>query len=105
VQPSVVNPLSFLFYPVPSRIHFSPAEQKVLELALLNESDLEISEDLGVSVDAVKKTWRRAYQRAARLAPLLLIDLPRFQNRGFGAGSGDRTHKSLRTADFKLVED
>jgi hypothetical protein len=72
VQPSVVNPLSFLFYPVTPRIHFSGAEQKVLELALLNESDPEISEDLGVSLDAVKKTWRRAYQRAARAAPQLL---------------------------------
>jgi hypothetical protein len=72
VQPSVVNPLSFLFYPVPPRIHFSVAEQKLLELALLNESDLEISEGLGVSLDAVKKTWRRAYQRAARSAPHLL---------------------------------
>jgi hypothetical protein len=72
VQPSVVNPLSFLFYPVPPRIHFSPAEQKLLERALLNQSDLEISQDLGVSLDAVKKTWRRIYQRSARVTPHLL---------------------------------
>jgi hypothetical protein len=72
VQPSVVNPLSFLFYPVAPHIHFSPAEQKLLELALLNKSDLEISKDLGVSLDAVKKAWRRAFERATTKAPNLL---------------------------------
>jgi hypothetical protein len=72
VQPSVVNPLSFLFYPVPPRIHFAPTEQRVLELALLNESDAAISDTLSISLDAVKKTWRRIYQRAALKAPHLL---------------------------------
>jgi hypothetical protein len=72
VQPSVVNPLSFLFYPVPPRIHFTPAEQKVLELALLNQSDQDICDDLGVSLDTVKKTWRRIFQRAARIMPTVM---------------------------------
>ncbi len=71
VQPSAVNPLSFLFYPMQPRIHFSSGEQRVLELALLNESDAEIAQALGVSPDAVKKTWRRVYERASRVAPHL----------------------------------
>jgi hypothetical protein len=71
VQPSVVNPLSFLFYPVPPRIHFSPAERRLLELALLNQSDAEIGEDLGISLETVKKTWRRIYERAAKVTPQL----------------------------------
>jgi hypothetical protein len=73
VQPSAVNPLSFLFYPMRPLIHFSPGEQKVLELALLNESDKEIADDLGISADAVKKTWRRAYERASLAAPHLTV--------------------------------
>src|SRR4029078_1720822 len=51
IQPSAVNPLSFLFYPMQRRIHFSGSEQKVLELALLNQSDAEIASDIGVSLD------------------------------------------------------
>jgi hypothetical protein len=74
VQPAVVNPLSFLFYPMNPRIHFSPAEQRVLELALLNESDAAIASACGVSADAVKKTWRRAFERTARVAPHVLQD-------------------------------
>jgi hypothetical protein len=72
VQPSAVNPLSLLFYPVPPRIRFTPAEQRLLELALLNQSDAEISRDLGVSLDTVKKTWRRIYQRALKVLPNVL---------------------------------
>ena len=72
VQPSAVNPLSFLFYPMQPRIHFSAGEQRILELALLNQSDAEIAENIGVSSDAVKKAWRRAYERASRVAPHLV---------------------------------
>jgi len=72
IQPSAVNPLSFLFYPMQPRIHFSGSEQKVLELALLNQSDAEIASGIGVSLDAVKKTWRRAFERVSRTSPHLL---------------------------------
>jgi hypothetical protein len=89
VQPSVVNPLSFLFYPVRPRILFANAERRLLELALLNESDPEISQDLGVSLDAVKKTWRRAYERAAGTVPKLLAVA---EGGGLARGSEKRRH-------------
>jgi hypothetical protein len=69
IAPSAVNPLSFLFHPLRPRIGFSRSEQSVLELALLNESDAEIGVHLGVSLDYVKKIWRRAYGRAASAHP------------------------------------
>jgi hypothetical protein len=72
VRPSAANPLSFLFYPLAPSIYFSPAEQKLLERALLNESDDETAQGLGVSLDTVKKTWRRIYERVAREAPQVL---------------------------------
>lgn len=39
--------------------------------------------------------------RAERASGLPIVASRRFEKGGFGAGSGGRTHKSLRTADFK----
>ena len=86
VQPSAVNPLSFLFYPMQPRIYFSHGEQKVLELALLNASDAEIAGTLGISPDAVKKTWRRTYERASKAAPHLMAT----ESTGGGRGGEKR---------------
>lgn len=72
IQPSAVSPLSFFFHPLPPRIYFSLAEQKVLERALLGESDEEMSKSLGVAPDTVKKTWRRVYERVDWEIPQLL---------------------------------
>ena len=69
--PAVVNPISLLFSPVQPRIYFSSSEQRVVERALLNQTDAEISQDLGISLDTVKKTWRRVYDRAAKTVPFL----------------------------------
>jgi hypothetical protein len=88
VQPSVVNPLSFMFQQIRPRIFFSPGEQKVLELALLNESDEEIAGHLGVSTDAVKKAWRRVYERAAFALPNLFGA----SGKGTTRGSEKRRH-------------
>ena len=65
VQPGVIDTLSSLFYPPPPQIGFSPSEQRVLVHALLNESDAEIARRLGLSLDGVKKTWRRIYERVS----------------------------------------
>jgi len=74
VQRGVIDPLSALFYPSPPQIGFSPAEQRVLVQALLNRSDAEIAEQLGLSLDGVKKTWRRIYDRVSRRLPYLIAD-------------------------------
>jgi hypothetical protein len=74
VQRGVIDPLSALFYPSKPQIGFSPAEQRVLLHALLNRSDVEIAEHLALSVDGVKKTWRRIYDRVSSRLPYLIAD-------------------------------
>jgi transposase-like protein len=69
IAPSAVHPLSFLFHSPLPRIFFSAAEQRILLRALLSRSDVEIARDLGVSSDAVKKTWRRIYERVEGKLP------------------------------------
>lgn len=72
LQPSVMSPLGQLFGPPPPRIGYSDAERRVLEMALLNESDGRIAAVLGVSVDAVKKNWRRIFARTRSALPQLI---------------------------------
>jgi hypothetical protein len=74
IQPGVIHTLSSLFYPSRPQIGFSPSEQRVLVHALLNESDAEIARRLGLSLDGVKKTWRRIYDRVSRRFPYLVAD-------------------------------
>ena len=64
--------LADLFRSPRPRLFFSPAEQRVLLHALLDESDAAIAEALGVSHDAVKKVWRRIYSRVVAVDPGLL---------------------------------
>jgi len=74
VQPGVIDTISSLFYPPPPQIGFSPSEQRVLVHALLNQSDAEVARRLGLSLDAVKKTWRRIYDRVSLRVPYLVAD-------------------------------
>jgi len=74
VQPGVIDTLSSLFHPPAPQIGFSPSEQRVLIHALLNQSDAEIARRLGLSLDAVKKTWRRIYDRISTRFPYLVAD-------------------------------
>jgi hypothetical protein len=84
-----VNEMGFLFDPPAPRFGFTHAERRVLLRALLSQSDAGIAAALGVSLDAVKKTWRRAFDRAAAAAPhLFVLDAvavtgAREQGRGF----------------------
>lgn len=54
---------AFLMLSPAPRLGFALREQQLLELALLDCSDREASELLGVGEDAVKKRWRSIYQR------------------------------------------
>jgi hypothetical protein len=60
-----------LFHCSELRFFFSPAEQRVLARAVLDESDEEIAREIGLSTAAVKKIWRRAYDRVGDAAPSL----------------------------------
>ena len=76
IAPAAVNPLSYFFHSLPPRFHFSGAVQRVLERAMLNETDAEIAARLGVSLDAVKKSWRSIYERVDEVAPRMFGDAP-----------------------------
>lgn len=76
IAPAAVNPLSHLFHSLPPRFGFSSAAQRILERAMLNQTDADIAEELGVSLDAVKKTWRAIYQRVDDVAPRMLQKAP-----------------------------
>lgn len=69
------------------RFFFSPAEQRLLARAALEDADdRTIAERLGVSADAIRQTWRRIYQRVAEIDPSVLgldsVDGPRSGTRG-----------------------
>jgi hypothetical protein len=72
VEPGAVHPLSQMFYAPAARLHFSASERRVLEGALLNESDAEIAQRLAMSINTVKKTWRSIHSRARRGLPSLM---------------------------------
>jgi DNA-binding CsgD family transcriptional regulator len=72
VELAVMSGLSQMFAASPPRIHFSAAERRLLERALLNESDATIAESIGISLNAVLKTWRGIYERVNRRLPQLI---------------------------------
>jgi hypothetical protein len=54
------------------RFNFSFSEQRVLLHAVMDEPDEAIAEALGVSRDAIKKAWRRIFDRVASAEPGLI---------------------------------
>ena len=71
IAPGAVHPMSAIFHGPTPVIRFSAAEQRVVLHALWNRSDAEVAAALGLSLDAVKKTWRRIYDRVSRHLPYL----------------------------------
>jgi hypothetical protein len=55
---------SLFLYEAP-RCSFARSEQRLLEAAQFGGTDEELSKQLGISLAAVKKTWRSIYERAA----------------------------------------
>lgn len=49
-------------YPAPV-LGFTPAQQRLLELALLDYSDSAAAEELGISAEAIRKRWRAIHAR------------------------------------------
>ncbi len=54
------------------RLGFTRAEQKLLELALLDWSDRDAAAELNLSSEAIKKRWRSIYTKISRTEPGLL---------------------------------
>lgn len=63
-----------LFFPPKPCFQFSSGEQMLLESALMERSDVEVTERLHLSIDAVKKRWRSIYQKVDMVAPEVLCD-------------------------------
>lgn len=65
--------VGLLFMHEPARFGFRPSEQRLLLTALRGGTDSELSDELGISLSAVKKTWLLIYDRVSG-------DLPGFSS-------------------------
>jgi len=73
----------------------------VLARAVLDESDEEIAREIGLSIAAVKKVWRRAYDRVTDQAPALLA----MDEGGPGSTRGkEKRRKLVRYLRYQLHE-
>jgi DNA-binding CsgD family transcriptional regulator len=61
--------IASLFIHEAPQFDFRPSEQRLLLTALRGGTDEELSDDLGISLSAVKKTWSLIYERAAAHLP------------------------------------
>ena len=58
----------------PPVLHLRPAEQTLLLAALEGKTDAELSMDLGVSIEAIKKRWISIFGRVEEFKPDILIE-------------------------------
>ena len=94
--------ISYLFHSPPPTFGFSESERRVLLRAMLDESDEAMAESLGVSHEAVKKTWRRIHQRVDTVAPDLLLQVS--EPDGTASRGKDRRRKLLQYLRYHLEE-
>jgi hypothetical protein len=71
---SITSLIGSLFHYQPPQFGFSSGEQRLMLAALPGGTDEELSNDLGISLSAVKKTWRSVYSRVAACLPDLIPD-------------------------------
>ncbi len=88
--------ISSLFIHRPPRFGFRPSEQRLLLAALRGGTDEEVSDELGVSRSAVKKTWRLIYDRVAQIEPGLVPMCPQDGNLERGKTKKQRLLSHLR---------
>ena len=53
-------------------LHLRPAEQNLLSAALAGKTDAELSEELGLSIEAIKKRWMSIFDRIDEFKPEIL---------------------------------
>jgi len=56
----------------PPVLRLRPAEQKLLAAALVGKTDAELSADLGLSIEAIKKRWMSIFERIDEFKPDIL---------------------------------
>lgn len=76
--------LSSLFYYDAPQICFSRSEQKLLSAALHGGTDEELSDELVISLSAVKKAWSSVYDRAADHLPESILTVETEEERRNG---------------------
>lgn len=54
------------------KLHLRPAEQNLLVAALVGKTDAELSEELGLSIEAIKKRWMSIFDRIDEFKPEIL---------------------------------
>ncbi len=65
-EDSIARPgaqLAYLMKYPPPRLGFTQSQQRLLELALLDYSDPAAAEELGITLEAVRKRWRTIHAR------------------------------------------
>jgi hypothetical protein len=66
--------VGLLFVFTPPRLGLSPSQQRLLYSAFSGGTDEELSDMLGISLFAVKKSWRAIYDQVAECLPELIPD-------------------------------
>jgi hypothetical protein len=66
--------VGFLFVREAPRFGFRTSEQRLLLAALQGGTDEDLADTLGISLSAVKKTWRSIYDRVTPRSPGLIPD-------------------------------
>jgi hypothetical protein len=61
-----------VFAYTPPRFFFSPCERRLLDRALLGETDRQLAKSLGRALPTVKSLWRTIYNRVGMVDPALL---------------------------------
>jgi len=85
--------VGLLFLHTPPRLGLNPSEQRLLYSAFSGGTDEELSDMLGISLFAVKKSWRAIYDRVAERLPELVPD--RSENNGQTPSRGKQKKQRL----------
>jgi hypothetical protein len=65
----------------PPALRLRPSEQKLLIAALTGKTDAELSDDLGLSLEAIKKRWISVFERVEEFKPDILDQIDAFADR------------------------
>lgn len=69
------TPVRDAFQFTPPRIGFSLSERRLLRLAVTQQTDEQIGDELGISGHGIKKVWRAIHQRALDALPQLFDEV------------------------------
>ncbi len=86
----VGSPLSFVMQYEAPRCGFTPAEQRVLCKALDGMTDRQIADQLSISTNTIKLSWRNIYERIKTKCPAVLAGVSSSEKQGVRGGEKRR---------------